>query len=63
MSICRLWQHGHLQKNDTNDTWQGRYVQATLEIKVIVITLGLVLDAAWLFRIVSYVNEDTLLLI
>lgn len=38
-------------------------MQATLEIKVIVITLGLVLDAARLFRIVSYVNEDTLLFV
>lgn len=38
-------------------------MQATLEIKVIVITLELVLDAAWLFRVVSYVNEDTLFLV
>lgn len=38
-------------------------MQATLEIKVIMVTIGLLLDAAWRFRTVSCVNEDTLFLI
>lgn len=40
-SVGRLWQHGHLQKNDTDVTWQGHHMQASLEIKVIRTTLGL----------------------
>lgn len=61
LAIGGLWQRGHLG-NGTNGACQGRHIQATLEIKVAMITLRLLLDTAWLFRIVSCVNEDTLLL-